>query len=195
MRYVDLKNIADFRDWPVDQVLTFEAAAARSAVLTLNASAPTAVYWADNPEMENAQFLCMVEGLQEVRFTAPRTVHLQFAAPQGESVTFRTHVPTLTRPSLDTPVYTTVEPRNRRNSDYDRMMHLMTQNHNRMMAELEAERAQVREERRKERRKERREERREELEPGVVEPEPETTPDGAAQGAAGGKEEEGGGEE
>jgi hypothetical protein len=87
------------------------------------------------------------EGNFDCEFTVPSTTVVRVLAPDDASIFMRGTAADHRVPASETEVYTSIEPRSRRNTELDRMMMMMRlnqmQNDQKLAAELAQLRAQV----------------------------------------------------
>lgn len=116
----------------------------RQVKIEFNTTARIAVYVSSSPDMSGRKLLASADGMFSVDFTASGATYVQAESRDGAVVYFRTQDRTQVIEARDEPTFTDVEPRGRRNSEYDRMMMLMKHNERRRDAALELELARIR---------------------------------------------------
>lgn len=115
-----------------------EMTGARKAHLKLNTTGRVSVYVAENEDMSGRKLVASHDGLFDVMWSAQGTTYVYFELDPG-AVCFilpqsGTHV--VARHGEE--VYTTPEPRGRRNTEFDRMMMFMRFNEKRRDEQLQA---------------------------------------------------------
>jgi hypothetical protein len=95
--------------------------------------------------MQDAILIGTSDAKTEVQYTANETTYCQIKAQKGSSVFLNLPDLDQTRVQPEEAVYTNIEPRINKSTEFDRMMQFMKHNEAIRNQELEAERAQLRE--------------------------------------------------
>jgi len=129
----DIRNPSEWeRVQTADIKVFFAPNHKRQVKLTINSVGRTAVYLASDKEMRGRVLVGAGEGMFDIAFTASSTAYLMFENPEGHECFVRGHTADQTvHRDPDLEILTSVEPRNRRNSDFDRMQMLMKLNEKR----------------------------------------------------------------
>lgn len=107
--------------------LEMAAAGRREVKLTVNAVGLCAVYAADNPDFEGETLVGAAEGMFDLSYIVDGVSYVRFDA-EGRHFVAAVELDQRVPKTIDAPKYTTVMPRNRRNSEVDQMMQMMKLN-------------------------------------------------------------------
>lgn len=128
MQNFNLRAIADFTPVDATDVLKFEAHGARRVKFTVNANDRVSVFLSYDEEMNEPKLVASSDGLFNVEFTVNETVYVQVVAPEGTAIMVNGFAKTQRVNTVERESYTKIEPRQRSNDQFDRMMLLMQHN-------------------------------------------------------------------
>lgn len=128
MQNFNLRAIADFTPVDATDVLKFEAHGARRVKFTVNANDRVSVFLSYDEEMTDPKLVASADGLFNVEFSVMQTVYVQVVAPEGTAIMVNGFAKTQRVNTVERESYTKIEPRQRSNDQFDRMMLLMQHN-------------------------------------------------------------------
>ena len=127
------------------EVLEFVASKPRHVKFEVTTNSNIEIWVATNKKMQDAILIGTSDAKTEVQYTANQTTYCQIKAQKGSSVFVNLPDLDQTRVQPEEAVYTNIEPRINKSTEFDRMMQFMKHNEAIRNQELEAERAQLRE--------------------------------------------------
>lgn len=147
MDFFKVDALADWHKVEPGESLLFPADGARRVRVSVSTNAPVEV-WAGEMAEGAQEILCATRSGQfNVEFTAEGESFLRFLAPADAAIYVRGWAPDHRVPASGDASYTKIAPRQRRNSDLDRMMMLLRYNEMqreaRYQADLERLRAEM----------------------------------------------------
>lgn len=116
----------------------------RKIHLRFNTDQAVAVYISDTEDFAVKTLAAYDHGMFDVKATISASAFIKIEGPEDAAVFVQQFVGNQVIQGGVKPRYTTVEPRGRRNSDYDRMVYLFNLNEKRRDAQLEEEREKLR---------------------------------------------------
>lgn len=143
-------NLNDVKKWvplAVGEILEAPCPyATRKVHLRFNVDRPVAVYISDDEAMQIKTLAAYESGMFDVRATISATAYFVVEADPDADVFVQEQVGNQVIPRGNAPSYTTLEPR-RRNSEFDRMMHMVRLNEKRrdeiLARDLRAQRVEL----------------------------------------------------
>jgi hypothetical protein len=145
MQKFDLKNPTEWAMMLPGEVIEFDAPNSRRVVtITVQTNGPCSVHVGSDPAMTGKVLAAYAEGRFEVQYSAGGKSYVEFSAPEGTEIYIHSLARTHRVERIETPSYTNIEPRNRRNTEFDRMMQLMRYNEARRNEQQKAELAKLR---------------------------------------------------
>ena len=127
------------------EILEFVANKPRHVKFEITTNSNIEIWVATNKKMQDAILIGTSDAKTEVQYTANETTYCQIKAQKGSSVFVNLPDLDQTRVQPEEAVYTNIEPRINKSTEFDRMMQFMKHNEAIRNQELEAERAQLRE--------------------------------------------------
>jgi hypothetical protein len=129
MQKFDLKNPTEWSMMLPGEVIEFDAPNSRRVVtITIQTNGPCSVHVGSDPAMTGKVLAAYAEGRFEIQYSAGGKSYVEFSAPEGTEIFIHSLARTHRVERIETPSYTNIEPRNRRNTEFDRMMQLMRYN-------------------------------------------------------------------
>ena len=125
------------------EIVEFPARGPRKIYVDLVSNCKVELWSADNVDMDGAVLVGAGEGMVTTEYTAAGESYLEIRAEKDGSVFMRGWAPDQRVKSSDGPSFTSVEPRVRQNSEYDRMMMVMKFNEQQRQAQLASDRAEL----------------------------------------------------
>lgn len=147
MKIFNIKALNDWDNVKPGEVIKFDAVGVRQVRMTVNTSAKTNVYVANNKDMKNKVLVAAAEGIFECGYAATGPSYVVFATEPGEVVYVRGNARTQIVKSVSEEVYTSIIPHGRRNTEIDRILQLVKLNEmtrqQQMADELQQLRAEI----------------------------------------------------
>jgi len=138
MKTFDLRDPRAWTPVIIGEVLSFDAYSKNRQIAgTVNATKPVEMWLSFDGSMSNAILIGAGETNFNFAFTTSIDAHIWFIGDETTEIFMRSPALSHYVVATDEPVHTTVVPRQRRNSDLDRMMYLMRLNENRRDAVLD----------------------------------------------------------
>lgn len=125
------------------EIVEFPARGPRKIYVDLVSNCKVELWSADNVDMDGAVLVGAGEGMVTTEYTAAGESYLEIRAEKDGSVFMRGWAPDQRVKSSDGPSFTSVEPRVRQNSEYDRIMMVMKFNEQQRQAQLANDRAEL----------------------------------------------------
>lgn len=159
MKHFDIKSPERWHPLSTGEVIKIEAPnGPRKMRLSFNTTSKVAIHVGTDENMKGRALLAASDGMFDVSADVAGEAYIAVSIDPGGEAWMASHTAPMVVSTTKDEVFTTVEPMNRRNGEYDRMLQFMKMNEARRDAQLNEERKKLRQER-EEMREERRAER------------------------------------